>query len=299
MGTELLASGVKLLSIVSPNDHGLIAIPDVTELADVTGSLDKEGDPYLEVIAGDGTGLGTAILDAVRALVGDTRRDITIVPEDNPTTPGVDETQFVKLVEATSCPSVGIQNCTGGEGTDTCEGCLAGSNVGFQFRIGNDFVTPTATPQVFEFDMVAFADGATELTRIPVRVMVPEMGTSYGSGFYENTYEAEVVCEMPPERPDWGGLSWSGSTPADSTIEFEIFSAETLAELDTQVPVSIVYPTDSTSQVYDVGQELVAGGRLNYSPYLRVRAKLQASSDGLETPQFDGWVLQFNCVPFD
>ena len=104
---------------------------------------------------------------------------------------------------------------------------------------------------------------------------------------------------MPPERPDWGNLVWAGSTPSDSTVEFEFMTANTLAELDTMIPVSIVYPTDTTAQTYDIGETLIAGGEPNFMPFLRVRAKVNASSDSSSTPTFEGWSMQFNCIPFD
>ena len=297
--TELLAKGIKVVSIVSPNSGGLIGLPDLTELGIVTNSVDQAGNPYVQTIAGDGSGLGTAMLDAVRALVGDTRRDITIVAEDNLATAGIDESRFTILLTATQCPTSGVNNCLGGAGTDTCLGCLADSQISFQFRLGNDFVPSAASPQVFDFDLVALADGTVELNRIPVRVMVPEVGTSFGSGFYESTYDSDYVCVMPPERPDWGLLTWSGSTPSDSAIEFEFFTGNTVAELDMQIPVSIIIPADTTASVIDVGQELVAGGKPNFMPFLRVRAKLQASTDALTSPILEGWTMQFHCVPFD
>jgi hypothetical protein len=301
--TALLASGVKIVNVVSPNSGGLIAIPDVTALAVATDSLDKDGNPFIEIINGDGSGLTTALLDSIRSLVGDTRRDISLVPEDNAAT-AINEADFVTAVTANSCPTNGVNNCLGssdtdGDGTnDVCLGCLAETKVGFSFRLGNDFVAPTSSPQVFEFDMVAVADGSVELNRVPVRVMIPESGNDYGAGFYQNTYESETVCIMPPERPDWGTLTWGGFAPSDSTITFEFFTGDTLAELDTQVPVSIVYPADPR-QEYDVGDELVLGGKRNWMPYLRVRARLQASSDSQETPILEGWSFQFNCVPKD
>jgi hypothetical protein len=297
--TELLAAGVKFVNIISPNSGGYIAVPDVTALAVATNSLDQYGNPYLQLINGDGTGLSTAILDAVRSLVGDTRRDISIVPDDNASTTTVDETQFVTSITATSCPTTGLKNCLGGAGTSMCQGCLADSQIAFSFRLGNDFVTPTASPQVFDFEMIALADGTAELTRIPVRVMVPEAGSAYGAGFYENTYDSDVVCEMPPERPDWGTLEWIGSTPSDSSITFEFFTGNTVAELSSQIPVSLTYPTDTSAQTYDIGNELVAGGKVNKLPYLRIRARLQASTDTLSTPIFQGWSTQFDCVPSD
>ena len=299
--TELLATGVKFVNVVSPNAAGLIAIPDVTQLAIDTNSLDQFGNPFIETINADGTGLSTAILDAIRSLVGDTRRDISLVPEDVLATVGVDERGFVKAVTATACPTAGLNNCLGGQGTNICQGCLQDTEIEFSFRLGNAIVAPAATPQVFDFDMVAFADGTVELARIPVRVMVPETGGSYGAGFYENTYEADVVCEMPPERPDWGDLTWTGSTPSDSSVTFEFFTADTLADLDTVIPVSVTYadPTDAAPKTYDVGAELLLGGETNYRPYLRVRARLEASTDTLSTPVFAGWSMEFNCIPLD
>jgi hypothetical protein len=302
--TELLAAGVKLVNVVSPNSGGLIAIPDVEALAAATDSLDQFGDPYLEIINGDGSGLSTAILDAVRSLVGDTRRDVTLVAEDNPASLAVDETQFVTAVTATSCPTTGIQNCLGGEGTSTCQDCLAETQLGFSFRLGNQIQPPAASPQVYDFDMIAVADGTAELSRIPVRVMVPEAGGNYGAGFYENTYDSDVVCILPEERPNWGTLSWSGSTPSDSKVTFEFFTSDDPAELNTVIPVSITYCTDAscpagsrTDQVYNVGQELFAGGEFNRLLYLRVRARLEGSSSGFDTPVFEGWSLEFHCEP--
>jgi len=306
--TELLAAGVKIVNVISPNTEGLIAKPDVRALAVATNSLDQFGNPYLEEIEADGSGLSVAILDAVRSLVGDTRRDISIVAEDNSSTAGVDESDFVTAVTATSCPTAGIQNCLGGQGTSSCQGCLADTQIGFSFRLGNDIVTPLASmPQVFEFDMVALADGTAELARIPVRVMVPEDGTSYGAGFYENSYDSGVVCRLPPEipseRPDWGTLTWTGSTPSDSRIVFEFFTGDTLAELDSQIPASVTYAGDISVpnppvQTYDIDvpSALMTGNKENYRLYLRVRARLEASSDTDSTPIFEGWAMEFHCI---
>jgi hypothetical protein len=302
--TELLATGVKIVSVVSPNSGGLIGVPDVGEVQRITGSVDQNGDPYMEIIAGDGTGLSTALLEAVRSLVGDTRRDVTLVPEDNAAT-AFDETQFVTAVTATQCPTTGLQNCLGIGDTnmdgvnDVCLGCLAESDVEFSFRLGNAVVNQTATEQVFEFDMVAMADGTVELNRIPVRIMVPRAGTAFGAGFYQNEYQSELTCIIPPERPDWGYLTWFGNTPGDSKIEFEFFTADTVEGLDNVIPASVVIPDDTTTSPIDIGQALLADGLMNYRLHLRIRAKLQASSDLTQTPELQGWSMRFDCIPFE
>lgn len=296
--TELLGRAIKVVSIVSPGDNGMVAEADADELGRVTGSVDQGGRPYRSTIAGDGTGLSTGILDAVRALIGDTRRDISIVAEDNPATAGVDESGFITQVLATACPTSGINNCTGGQGTGTCRGCLADSQLSFEFRVGNDMVVPSTVDQVFDFDLVSLADGAIELGRIPVRVMVPAAGTDFGAGHYENTYDADVSCEMPPERPDWGTLTWTGSTASDSYIEFEFFTADALEDLEDQIPSSIIVD-DSMGNAIDVGNLLISQGMTNYMPYLKVRARLEPSTDRASTPLLEGWSMQFNCIPFD
>ncbi len=296
---ELLAARVKVVSITSPNSGGLIGLPDLTELAYITDSVDSSGQPFVETIAGDGQGLSTALLDSVRSLVGDVRRDVTLIAEDDPSTPAVDERDFLTAITATQCPTTGISNCLSGAGTSTCEGCLADTTLSFQFRIGNNFVAQGATSQVFEFDLVAVDDVGNELSRIPVRVMVPPAGTDFGNGFYQATYEADGTCLMPPERPDWGFMSWSASMPSDSSIEFEVFTANTRAGLDLDLPMSIVVPAGTTTGSVDIGPMLQSSGRLNYLPYLRVRAKMIASSDGASSPSLDGWTMQFNCFPSD
>jgi len=140
--TELLARNVNIVSVISPGDGGTLrGLPDATELANITGSVDQFGNPYIQTIAADGSGLSTALLDAVRALIGNTRRDISFVAEDNPASGAVDETEFVKNVTSVSCPTTGINNCLGGVGTSICDGCLQGAEVAFQFRLGNTSVT--------------------------------------------------------------------------------------------------------------------------------------------------------------
>jgi hypothetical protein len=48
-----------------------------------------------------------------------------------------------------------------------------------------------------------------------------------------------------------------------------------------------------------VGDLLIAQGKPNYMPYLKIRAKVQASTDSASTPSLDGWSMEFHCIPFD
>ena len=296
--SELLARNVKFVTVVSEGGPHANALADAEELSFVTNSVDQDGVPYISGIDAEGGGLSPAVLDALRALVGNTRRDISLVAEDNPSTITVDESKFVSSVSVTKCPTTGVSNCTGASG-NVCGGCLAQSEVGFEFRLANNFVSGGPTGKVFDFDMVALAAGTVELTRVPVRIFVPPAEISYGEGWYQNSYDAELSCNAPHERPDWGYLTWGGETPGDTEIELQLFTADTKAELDTVDPVSIRIPSDTQSHTLDVAHWLEASGQQNLQLHLRVRAVLRASTDGSQTPIFDGWSLRFNCYEYD
>ena len=295
IGPEFLATKAKIVAVLSESP----ARQDMLDLAQATGSVDRDGAEYVSSVSSSGAGVGDALLAALDLLVNNTRRDVTFVAEDNPATAAVDESGFLQWVSATTCPTGAEPNCVGGDGAATCTQCLNDAQLAFEFALGNAIVPRGNDHQTFDFDMVALADGQYELTRTPVRVMVPRDGPYYRTGYYQNAYDSTYACVTPPERPDWSTLTWSGSTPGDSTVEFEFYTADTLEELDSAIPVSIVYPTDTTSQTYDVGDELVAAGLLNYGLFLRVRAKLNGSSDASEGPVFEGWSMEFNCTPMD
>jgi hypothetical protein len=291
---EFLATKAKIVAVLSEAP----ALQDMLDLAQATGSVDRNGKEYVDNVSSSGAGVSNALIAGLDLLVNNTRRDVTLVAEDNPATAAVDESAFLQWVTATTCPTGAEPNCVGGDGTATCTQCLNDAQLAFEFALSNAIVPRGNGHQIFDFDMVALADGAYELTRTPVRVIVPGDGPYYGAGYYQNTYDSDYVCVMPPERPVWGTLTWSGSTPGDSTVEFEIYTADTLEELDSAIPVSIVYPTDTTSQTYDVGDELVAA-KLFHRLFLRVRASLNGSGDASGSPVFEGWSMEFNCRPFD
>lgn len=297
--------GVKFVSVISEGHSSsggeLSARPDAEALGILTNSVDQFGQPYLEEIEADGSGLSLALLEAVRSLVGDTRRDVSLIARDNPAT-AVDESQFVKEITPLSCPTSGINNCTGVSG-NTCIGCLGGTIVSFQFRLGNDVVPQTGVDQIFDFDMVGIDGNGTELGSIPVRVMVPAAGTDFSPGFYETVYDSSAVCLGPParpdpERPDWGTLTVTGTTPADSSIEFVLTTADTMADLASAAPVSVTVPADATGS-FDVREALLSAGEQNFRFMLGVRANLIPSSGGNETPLLAGWTVRFDCLPVE
>jgi hypothetical protein len=164
----------------------------------------------------------------------------------------------------------------------------------------NTSLQPEVTSQRFDFEVVAWADDAVEVERIPVRVMVPDAAAHEfddfpGSNFYRNVYDTTARCVTPPEHPKWGDLTWTGSTPGGSTIEFQIRTAPTVAELLTAIPAVVVIPTDTTSDTLNLTQELIADGQPYGLPYIQITAVLNPSNSPPMSPTLEGWSFEFVC----
>ena len=119
-----------------------------------------------------------------------------------------------------------------GPEADQCLACEPGADVDYELLLRNNTVAPTSNSQVFDFEIVVTLDGTIEIDRIPVRILVPdapshEFDAAPGTNFYLNNYDAFDRCNAPVERPTWNTISWEGSTPGDTTIDFQIRAANT------------------------------------------------------------------------
>jgi hypothetical protein len=276
---------------------------DAAALGIATNSVDDLGNPYVQNIASDGTGLSVAVADAVYDLANNTRFDISLVGEDNPTTALVDETGFIDTITVNTCPAA---RCDPGLVGNECLGCIPATDVGFSVTFHNDFVMPTLTAQVFDFDLVLLADGTIELARVPVRIVVPPEVPFYpDTGLYEQIYDATTVCDVPTTRPDWGDFTWTNDTGTgatmDSNIRYIFRTANTLAELSSATAVSFTDPTTipGGAPPLDVGSWLMANGESNFLPFLQVTAFMTSSSDTFTSPVLYGFQQEFTCTPVE
>jgi hypothetical protein len=299
----LLTNDIRVASVVSPKDAMTMpsdADADAREVAIATGAVTKVGGEWVgEITAPGGDGLGAAVSNTIKLILEQSVYDIRMAAVDDDTTPGFDETDFVTALRPQDCAEGEAFEC-GSRTPSRCRRCEPGADLDFELLLRNNSVAPTSTSQIFDFEIIVWADDTIEVERIPVRVMVPddaahEFDDAPGANFYRNSYDSLARCNVPPERPDWGYLTWTGSTPGDSSIEFQIRAANTAAELDTAVPAVVVIPTDTTDTVLDVGQELINDGIPNGLLFLRVTAVLNTSSDLLSTPELTGWELEFVC----
>lgn len=297
--TALLAEDVRVASVVSAKAGGNDGELDAREIASATGAETRIGEPWVGTAGQLGEGLDAAIVNALRLAAEESGYDIRMTAIDNDATIE-DETLFIRADGLACMPDPACDAPVANQ----CTECLAGTLLGYELRLLNDFIADTDTPQVFDFELVVDVDDKRELERIPVRVLVPdsashEFDATPEMNFYRNTYDPLDRCNIPPERPSWGNLVWTGSTPGDSTIEFQIRTADTEAELDTVTPASIIVPTDTSEDTIDIGSELIAAGLSDGLLYLRVTAMLNPSPDFLSTPELTGWTLEFSCFPAD
>ncbi len=302
--TALLASNVRVASVVTLRDAMTMPSPgagDARLIAAATDALTRIGSEWVTELPDEmGEGLTGAIKNTIELARDESAYDFTMVAEDNAAT-GTDELEFIFDLVQDDCAEGEPFECTSGS-ANTCIECDLGAELDYAISFGNTTVSPTGVSQVFDFELVVSVDDAFEVERIPVRVMVPDSGAHVfaplpGENFYRNVYDSTGRCITPPERPKWDDLTWSGSTPGDSSIEFQIRTAPTLAELETAVPAVVVIPTDTTSDTFNIREELIDQELPWGLPYLQITAELRPSISPPVTPTLEGWSFEFFCEP--
>jgi|GEM_PF-1446511 len=298
----LLASDIRVASVVTLRDVMSMSSPgnlDARLIASATDALTKVGGQWVtELASADGTGLDAAISNTIALAKTDSVYTISVQGADNDASP-IDERVFVEVIRNHDCAQAEPLGCDDGVG-NRCRRCDIGAALEYELIMSNTSVSPTGAAQVFDFELVVRADGAIEVERIPVRVMVPDAADHEfvdvpGSNFYRNVYDSTARCNTPPERPKWGDLTWLGDTPGGSTIEFQIRTANTVAELQTAVPAVVVIPTDTQSDKLNITEELIADGQSYGLPYIQITALLNATNDPPVTPMLKGWSFEFVC----
>ncbi|MEM6958723.1 MAG: hypothetical protein AAF645_23780, partial [Myxococcota bacterium] len=293
--TVAALNGANAKVIVVESSQGFLnGEADALSLANATGTLGAGGTSLVFSIPQDGSGLSTAVVDAVDELANATRFDISIRATDNPLT-AFDETQLVESLAATGW---GPGSCAGLAGAEAFQ-CSPGTLVDFVAEFRNDVVMPIATPQVFNFTIEFLVDGSVQ-DEIPVRIVVPAVEALFDpEARYLRTHNAAERCLIPPERPDWQDFAWEVLTPSDTAVRFEFRSADTEAGLDAAVPITVTVPSLPETGTLDVGELLVANGQINFRPFLRTSAVLTATADRREAPLLVRMDQIYNCVPME
>ena len=298
----LAASDIRVASVVTlrnPMDSTSPGRDDAREIALQTDARTKLGASWVgELGSAEGDGLDSAVINTLELPATESVYDISMVDLDNDDT-AIDERDFISTIRWNDCAEDEALECGWGSGS-RCRRCDVGAAIAFDVLFENDSVAPDTSSQVFDFELLVRGDNDFDVERIPVRVMVPdqqahEFDETPEAAFYRNSYDTTLRCNTPPERPKWGLLSWDGSTPGASSIEFQIRTAATEAELALVEPAIVRIPDDTTSNSFDITEELIADGQPYGLPYISITAVLNPTNSPPATPTLDGWTFEFVC----
>ncbi len=178
--TSLTNIGARVIGVISGEEiSSPRPIQQFETWARETGTVDASGAPITFTISGDGSGLDSRIVEAIRTLAEETPQDIDAEArdgEDRPTEMGVDARMFIKSITPVSlfdgatdvsCPMTG--RCD----EQQFFGVPPGQTVRFRVRFLNDFQEPQSFAQVFLATIYVLGNGVAELDAREVVIVVP------------------------------------------------------------------------------------------------------------------------------
>jgi hypothetical protein len=173
--TELNAIGARVIPIT--NSFGTPP-SDYTQIAIDTGTVRADGTPLVFSISTGGTGLDSAVVDAVVELTSGTPQDVNTRTENVPGNPDdVDATGFIKSI----VPDEGYRDGVAGVGYDskddtTFYGVIPGTEVDFDIDFHNDFRPPASVTEIFQARIIVVGNGVADLDSRNVYILVPPEG---------------------------------------------------------------------------------------------------------------------------
>jgi len=171
----LTAIGARVIPIV--NSYGT-APTDYVAIARDTGAVRADGSELVFTIASGGTGLTTAVVDAVVELVTGTPQDVSTRTENVPGNPDdFNATRFIKSI----VPDEGYRGGVPGTGYSSMDettfyGVIPGTLVDFAIDFWNDVRPPAATAQIFQARIIVVGNGVADLDARNVYIIVPPEG---------------------------------------------------------------------------------------------------------------------------
>jgi hypothetical protein len=258
-------------------------------LGNATGSLGSSGLPYVFRINGDGSGLSSTVVNAVRDLANYSRMDVSARASG-------DSWGFTRSITAVSWGPRG--SCTGISGGRVFTQCLPGTDVSFNVEFRNTTVMMTASPQVFNFYIEIVGDGSIVLSRIPVRIVVPAAASNVyePEGRYWRDYDSTATCDPITACASWNRFEWNADVPAGTSIRFEFQTANSLAGLATATPIATYVVTASGAGNLDLLTLLESMGVRNLQPFIRATAVLVSSADRTQAPALYRFEMRYQCV---
>ena len=175
---ELTGIGARVISIVNSG-----APPSgYAEITTDTGAVRADGTPLTFNISAGGTGLSTAVVDAVVELVSGTPQDVTTRTENVAGNPdGFDATLFIKAIVPDEGYNGGVSGPVPGvtyerKDMTTFYQVIPGTLVDFVIDFYNDVRMPGDVAQVFRALIIVVGNGVADLDSRNVYIIVPPEG---------------------------------------------------------------------------------------------------------------------------
>jgi hypothetical protein len=289
------ALNARNIKVIVVESSGRLAAntPDANAACEATHTVQADLSPMVYRINPDGSGLGATLVTAIEDIAEYTRMDISAHANDNPSTISFDESSLVSSIVAMG---FGPGNCTGFSG-GVFNQCTPGTTVNFQVNY-TGLVAATIDPQRFDFTIDILGNGTSILSTIPVTIIIPPIAPAFPvSGTYFRDYDATASC-AGTEVARWGGLSWSGTFPAGTSITWSLQSAASAAGLGAATPVSTTV-TDSRlpASAWNTGDALLAAFQPATLPFMRVTATLHSNATRSDAPTLSSFNILFDCLP--
>jgi len=245
----LVDRDIRVISVRSSSDT--ITRTQGRALASATGALDRSGQPLDFEISSDGSGMGSAIIDAVSLLSGNLEMDVGVILNESPDNP---TPNFQFTVEAIDVAGDGCDAPIDTDGDaanlpDTHTNCRPGATPRFKVSFTNPAPPNSVPPNLtdpnggYNMKLQLIGDGTYVVDEIPVYIIpedvIPDPPTTVyaDKGTYEQVVDA-TGC-LGTERPLWRDLSWNATLPSGTKVVWKLCGGSTDAEVAACTPVEL------------------------------------------------------------
>ncbi len=177
--TALRDIGARVIGVWSGSGFfGVDGREHFVAIARDTGAVRADGTPLVFDIDSDGSGLSSAIVDAVSSLVSDVPQDVSTRLENVPGNPDTfDATRFIQsVVPVEGFTADGTPGGYERKDTTTFYQVIPGTRVEFRVTFQNLVREPRETAEVFRARIVVVGNGVADLDARNVYIIVPPEG---------------------------------------------------------------------------------------------------------------------------
>ncbi len=240
---KLVEKGVRVITVRSSGDR--YAREQMESLSRSTGAVSSAGSPLTFDISSDGSGMGSAIINAVQALAQSLEMDVGVRLVESPDKPTPRFGFRVRAVDRAGdlCSPPVDRDMDAQRTPDTHKRCAPGAMPRFEVTFENPANAPVpcnghdanGVCKGYNMRIELIGDGRYVVDSIPVYIIPADVVPDRGAPVFESTATYSQTtssrgCQQT-ETPEWEGLSWNATLPADTKITWRMCGADEDADL--------------------------------------------------------------------